>query len=233
MDKKIKDLELEKYGYNTRQRLELISEENFSVCQHMMDKDIDKVLTVPHSHNYYEIELLLYGKVLEVVNGEEMVSEQGGFVFVSPNDIHTCEFIEDKAIFLVIKIKHEIFTPKLQKILQIANFPVKGIFSKEEYEYIGMSVENMQKVQEKIKDKEIFKSMAYKMLEALVLYILGRSDEIKEQNEYVSNKNSGMNFFMPFLRKEKGCPCGQHARCDSPVFLFCSDGIILGSFAGN
>ena len=49
MDKKIKDLELEKYGYNTRQRLELLSEENFSVCQHMMDKDIDKVFSAKGS----------------------------------------------------------------------------------------------------------------------------------------------------------------------------------------
>ena len=109
MDKSIRDLEFELYDYNSPQRLDYLRDDNFMISQHMLDKERDKILTVLHSHHYYEIEILLYGKVIEVVNGEETVSEPGGFVFVSPNDIHTCEFIEDKAVFLVIKMKLEIW----------------------------------------------------------------------------------------------------------------------------
>lgn len=201
MDKSIRDLEFELYDYNSPQRLDYLRDDNFMISQHILDKERDKILTVLHSHHYYEIEILLYGKVIEVVNGEETVSEPGGFVFVSPNDIHTCEFIEDKAVFLVIKIKLEIFSEKLQKMLQIINFPVRGRFSKEEYEYIGMSVENMQKVQERVKDKEIFKDMAYKMLEALVLFIIGKCDDVIVCGEYTTGRNSGMMDAIIYVRE--------------------------------
>ena len=42
----------------------------------------------PHFHDYYELFLLLDGKVTHLVNGEEIPISKGTLVFIRPNDIH-------------------------------------------------------------------------------------------------------------------------------------------------
>ena len=204
MRNKIKDLEFTIYKESTPQRLDLLTDgENFLISQHISDRKKVEKITIPHTHNYYELEMIIHGEAIETLNGEEFVAKTGNFVFLSPNDVHTCDFgkNEDKVILLVIKIKNEIFTPKLIKILQVINFPITGNLSKDIYEYIGCSIEKLKDAQKQIEDKEIFKAMAHRMLEALILYIISQNNHAKEYVEYVNNKNNGMMNAIIYIRE--------------------------------
>jgi len=187
------------YDINNRVVLTFLSDEKYQIVQHVFSKSVNKEICELHTHDYYEFEVLISGKVLEIVNGTQYVTEQGGYVFVSKNDTHEVKYIDDIAVFLLIKIQYESFSPKLNKILKSIDFPIVGKLTDEECEYIGISIEKMQKVKEKIHDKELFDDIMCGMLENFILYIIGINDEIR-YGEYSQDKSKNMTDAIVYIR---------------------------------
>ncbi|BBI32725.1 helix-turn-helix domain-containing protein [Cohnella abietis] len=48
-----------------------------------------------HSHDYYEIFIIMAGKCAHLINGETQYLEEGTMVFIRPDDTHCYDFYED------------------------------------------------------------------------------------------------------------------------------------------
>lgn len=188
------------YTLNTNTVMTFLSDKRYAIVQHVFAKQDSEKITDIHTHDYYELEMLIGGKVTEIVNGTRYVTEPGGFVLLSKNDTHGVEYIEDIAVFLVIKMQQEIFSSKLTRILESMDFPIVGRLNEEECEYVGISIEKMQKAKDKIRDKELFEDIICGMLENLMLYIIGINDEIK-YSDYAQSKNKNMTDAIVYVRK--------------------------------
>lgn len=198
MDKSVLNSDIKIYGYNSINRYDFFADEDFSVSQHMLVKNRDK--NNIHTHSYYEIEIILYGDVYEVVNGNKYLTKCGGFVFLSPNELHNVELIEDETILLCIKIKHEIFTPKIQRILKSIKFPVLGVMKEEEYNFVGECIEKIEKMKETVKEYDLLREIVMKMLEALVIFVICR-DNNESYNNLIDLKNDLMINAIIYMRE--------------------------------
>lgn len=189
MNKSVKNSDIEIYGYNSINRYDFFADKDFSISQHMLVKNRDE--NNVHTHSYYEMEIILYGDVYEVVNRNKYITKPEGFVFLSPSELHNVELIDDETILLCIKIKHEMFTPKIQRILKSVNFPLLGEMKEEEYKFIGECIEKIEKIKETIKEYDLLREIVMKMLEALVIYVICRYDN-EHYNSLIDLKNDQM-----------------------------------------
>ena len=189
---------LEVYGCNTTDRYDFFADEDFSISQHVLSKD--KFIGSFHTHSYYELEIILYGDAYEVINGNKYKTKQGDFFFLSSTELHRVEIIDNDLVLLCIKIKHEIFTPKIQKILKSLGFPMIGNMSEEEYIFVGECIEKIEKMKGFIEDYDLLREIVIKMLEALVIYIICRNNN-KDYSKWIDDKNDQMINAITYVRE--------------------------------
>lgn len=197
---KIKNFVSLGYTTNNKNVMTFLSDEKYTIVQHLFVKSKTKTITPTHTHDYYELEVLIGGKAIEIVNGMKYEAEPGDFVLLSQSDTHNVDYVDDIVVFLVIKIQQGIFSPKLNRILETIDFPAVGKLNEEELDYIGVSIEKMQKAKEKIHDKVLFDDIMCGMLENLLLYIIGINNEIRYK-EYSQSKSKNMIDAIVYLRK--------------------------------
>lgn len=199
LDKSVFNSDIKIYGYNSINRYDFIAEDDFSVSQHMLVKNRD--VNHVHTHSYYELEIILYGEVNEIVNEKTYRAKPGDFVFLSPSDLHKIDYIDDEVIILCFKMKNEILSTKVQKILKSITFPIIEHMTEDEYRFVGECVENIEKIRDKIREQDLWRDIAMKMLEALVIYIICRNDKTEDYSKWADGKNDQMINAIIYIRE--------------------------------
>ena len=86
-----------------------------------------------HNHNYYEVDIVISGEIVEYTNTSETMLKSNDMIIVSPENFHAYKRPENlnHTIFLNLSLKKEFFVGKLQKLIN-HNFP--QYISIEQYE---------------------------------------------------------------------------------------------------
>lgn len=87
----------------------------------------------PHYHNCYELEIVLDGTAIQLVDGEESALKKGRITFISPNQIHTINNTRNLEL-ISIKIVPEALSDELKNAFTSLAFPILGELSNEELE---------------------------------------------------------------------------------------------------
>lgn len=56
---------------------------------------VEKIGPKPHTHNFYEIFLLINGKINHIINGHRMILIEGSMTFIRPQDVHQFNPVPD------------------------------------------------------------------------------------------------------------------------------------------
>ena len=81
-----------------------------------------------HFHDYYEVFLIIDGKVTHLINGEKVNLSKGMLVFIRPNDLHDYVTRDGKA-FSMLNIAFSTNTAKLLFEYLGGGFPTKELFN--------------------------------------------------------------------------------------------------------
>ena len=89
---------------------EKLTENNYLIFDHILEKD--KYFPM-HFHDYFELEVIISGKVEYVCNKTSYIAERGFVCLLSSNDIHSLKFLEDTRI-LNIRFTDKILPEELK-----------------------------------------------------------------------------------------------------------------------
>lgn len=98
-----------------------------------------------HTHDYYEIEYVVSGKLEHEIHGSKYIIECGDFYGIAPGDIHRFNVLEDSWIYSIC-IEYKKVAKNIQQMLDSVSFPIKGKIEGETAEEFSFLHKRMQKI---------------------------------------------------------------------------------------
>ena len=133
-----------------------------------------------HSHDYFEIELVLSGGAREVFNGKQITATRGTAVFLTPADLHSLEVDDYMDIYKILIPEGAVVSSEaLKSLSQRGNVFLN--FQEDELERLTALIEITIKEQEgKGAHKE---KMLINLMECILLVFLRKLDEMSDGAE--------------------------------------------------
>lgn len=145
---------------------EKLSENNYLIFDHILEKETYFSM---HFHDYFELEVILSGKVQYVCNKTSYIAERGFVCLLSSNDIHSLKFLEDTRI-LNIRFTDKI-VPEELKYISCAHVCK---FAEDELEPLLKTVNEINN--EQVKNQSYSKIMISNKISELMINIIRKTD---------------------------------------------------------
>ena len=143
-----------------------LDKENFLIVDHILEKDTYFPL---HFHDYFELEIILSGKIEYECNKSNYIAEKGFACLMSANDLHSLKFLEDARI---LNIR---FTDKiLPEDLKFTSCAFVCQFAEDELEPLLKTVNEI--YSEQVKSQSYSKIMISNKISELMIKIIRKTD---------------------------------------------------------
>lgn len=127
-----------------------------------------------HSHEYCEIEFVIYGRATNTVNGAVRKMERGDLFLLSVGDSHRIDFQRDEALIYKLNFKPDAFPPDMRKLLEASPLPLAQHYPDGEFEAIRADFENVRLAAGAAQNNDTLSGVMLRIsAEALICRVLG------------------------------------------------------------
>lgn len=127
-----------------------------------------------HSHEYCEIEFVIFGRATNTVNGAGKRMERGDLFLLSVGDSHRIDFERDEALFYKLNFRPDAFPPDMRKLLEAAPFPLAQHYDGGEFDLIRADFENVRLAAGAVQNSDKLSGVMLRIAaEALLCRVLG------------------------------------------------------------
>ena len=139
-----------------------------------------------HTHDYYEIEFVVSGKLEHEIHGSKYIIEHGDFYGIAPGDMHRFNVLEDSWIYSIC-IDYKKVSKKIQQMLDRISFPIMGKIDGDIAEEFSFLHKRMQKLLAGGEDEYTYnRTIANTILALCILF--ENASPIDENSEKNRNK---------------------------------------------
>lgn len=144
-----------------------------------------------HTHNFFEIELIVSGSGTNIINGKKYTMRPGMLYFLAPSDAHEIHYKETISI-LNVSFTHNFLPDNFENLLTKRNEPLVFYTEDKEFEDLFQICKNILK--EYSEKNEYFETALTHYLSILLLIIARKSKIALQANENDSILSSGISY---------------------------------------
>lgn len=155
--------------FNTKARLVTIDSQMEITAE---KKELDYDIT-PHTHDCYEIEFILGGKAVHIINGYSYEISAGDIYLISPSDFHSINSVKDLQL-VNIKFTEQFVSPNLLYALISHSTNLIGKFTEKDFENITSILQCLVEQQDKMGSFQ--QTFSKNLCECILIHLLQSFD---------------------------------------------------------